>query len=484
MRVLVTGATGYIGGRLIPRLLERGHDIRVLVRDRDRVAPRLWADAVDVVEGDLLRPESLGPALEGMDAAYYLVHSMCGEGDFVARDRQAAENFAAAAGDLRQILYLGGIVPEGGDNSEHLSSRAEVGAILRKHRPTTEIRAGPIIGSGSASFEMVRYLTERLPAMVAPRWILNPVQPISVRDVLNYLVAALGREDTLGVVEVGTDPLPFREMMMGYARVRDLPRIIIPLPVLAPRLAALWVGLVTPIPNCLAVPLVKGMVRPVVGDTTRARKLFPRIQPLSYRTAVERAVEKTDLQRVTTRWSGALGRAEAVELEDREGLVREVRTRTVDAPPESVYRAFASLGGETGWLVWEWAWEIRGIMDQLAGGPGLRRGRRHPWEVHTGEALDFWRVEAAHPPTLLRLRAEMKVPGRAWLQWEAVPEGDGRTRLVQTAMFLPHGFSGWIYWYGVYPFHGRIFSDLVDAVAARARAVAEDDPAEAPVTPA
>lgn len=470
MRVLVTGATGYIGGRLIPRLLERGHDVRVLVRDRERVEPLLWADAVEVVEGDLHRPETLAPSLEGVDAAYYLVHSMCGEGDFVEKDRRAAHNFADAAGGLDQVIYLGGILPEGEGNSEHLSSRAEVGKILRERLPTTEIRAGPIIGSGSASFEMVRYLTERLPAMVAPRWILNPVQPIAVRDVLSYLVGCLGRPDTLGVMDVGADSLTFKEMMHGYARVRGLPRIIIPLPVLAPRLAALWVGLVTPIPNCLAVPLVEGVVRPVVADTSRARSLFPGIEPLPYRVAVEKAVEKTDLQRVTTRWSGALGTAEAVELEDREGMVREVRTRTVDAAPEAVYRAFTSLGGDEGWLVWGWAWWVRGFLDQLVGGPGLRRGRRHPQEVHTGEALDFWRVEAAHPPTLLRLRAEMKVPGRAWLQWEAVPEGPGRTRLVQTAMFLPHGFFGWLYWYGVYPVHGRIFSDLVDAVAARARA--------------
>ena len=374
-----------------------------------------------------------------------------------------------AASDLRHVVYLGGILPEGTENSDHLSSRAEVGRILRERLPTTEIRAGPIIGSGSASFEMVRYLTERLPAMVAPKWILNDVQPIAVRDVLSYLVETLGREDTLGVVDVGTDPLSFKAMMKGYAEVRELPRIIIPLPVLAPKLAALWVGLVTPIPNCLAVPLVEGVVRPVVADTARARALFPDIEPFSYRVAVERAVEKTDLQRVVTRWSGALGTSDAVELEDKEGLVREVRTRTVDARPEQVYAAFASLGGDEGWLVWEWAWKLRGFLDQLVGGPGLRRGRRDPREVHTGEALDFWRVEAAQPPALLRLRAEMKVPGRAWLQWEAVPEGT-RTRLVQTAMFEPRGFFGWLYWYGVYPLHGRIFSDMADAVAERALA--------------
>ncbi len=479
MRVLVTGATGYIGGRLIPRLLKEGHDIRILVRDRERAESLLWSDAVEIVEGDLHEPDTLAPAFEDIEVAYYLVHSMCGGDDFVEKDRQAARNFATAGSQLRQAIYLGGILPEGASNSDHLRSRAEVGEILRESLPTTEFRAGPIIGSGSASFEMVRYLTERLPVMVAPKWILNHVQPVAVRDVLTYLTGALGRPESEGVINIGTRPMTFRAMMHGYASVRGLPRVIIPLPILAPRLAALWVGLVTPIPNCMAVPLVKGMVAPVVADTARARELFPDIEPLPYTVAVEKATEKTDLRRVDTRWSGALGGGADVHLEDREGLVREVRSRTVEAPASSVYRAFTSLGGETGWLVWEWAWEVRGLMDQIVGGPGLRRGRRDPEDVHTGEAIDFWRVEAAQPPSLLRLRAEMKVPGRAWLQFEAIPQEDGTTRLVQTAMFQPTGFFGWVYWYGVYPFHGRIFSDMVDAVAQRARTLHAESAAEA-----
>lgn len=469
--ILVTGATGYIGGRLVERLLERGFDVRVMVRNAGRARARSWASKVEIVEADLMDAESLAPALEGVSVAYYLVHSMCSGPDFAERDRTAARNFVSAAQGVRQVVYLGGILPESDDavaHSEHLSSRAETGAILREHLPVTEFRAGPVIGGGSASFEMVRYLTERLPAMVAPKWILNDVQPIAIRDALSYLVAAAGRLDSLGVVDIGTEPLTFREMMMEYAGVRGLPRVIVPVPVLAPSLAALWVGLVTPISNCLAVPLVEGVVQPVVADTSRARALFPEIEPISYRKAVSLALERTEAGEVVTRWSVSGGSNEpGARLEDKEGVVREVRTVLVDVSQDAVFRAFSSLGGERGWRVWDWAWRARGAVDQLFGGPGLRRGRRHPEVLYPGEALDFWRVEEYQPSSLLRLRAEMKVPGKAWLQFEAVPEGN-QTRLVQTAFFVPHGFLGWLYWYGIYPVHAKIFSDMVKAIAADA----------------
>jgi hypothetical protein len=323
-----------------------------------------------------------------------------------------------------------------------------------------------VIGSGSASFEMVRYLTERLPAMVAPRWIVNEVQPISVDDILAYLVQALYREPA-GIYNVGTDPLTFKGMMQGFAEVRGLKRLIVPVPVLAPKLAALWVGLVTPISNKLAVPLIEGVVHPVVADTSRARTDFPDIEPLSYRDSVERALQQTMENAVATRWSTALGPAPGFDLEHKEGLIRETRSSTVNAGPEATFDAFSSLGGDTGWLFWNWAWWLRGIMDQLVGGPGLRRGRRHPTELEAGDALDFWRVEKVDRPNLLRLRAEMKVPGRAWLQWEAIPEGDG-TRLVQTAIFQPIGLPGQMYWNALYPVHAVMFSAMVRRLAARA----------------
>jgi uncharacterized protein YbjT (DUF2867 family) len=418
---------------------------------------------VEVHRGSLEDPEALRRALEGVEAAYYLVHAMLSEKDFQKAEERQAEAFVRAAREagLQHVIYLGGLLPKGVRLSSHLTSRARVGEILRAHLPTTEFRAGPIVGSGSASFEMVRYLTERLPVMVAPRWVLNPVSPIAVRDVLAYLLLAL-EKGPQGVVEVGAEPLTFKAMMETYARLRGLRRAILPVPVLAPRLAALWVGLVTPIPNRLAVPLVEGILHPLVADTTRARALFPEVNPIAYERAVALALERLALGKVETHWSGALF-GPGYLLEDREGMIREVRTLRVEAPPEAVFRVLASLGGDRGWLVWGWAWWLRGLLDRLLGGPGLRRGRRHPTELLPGEAVDFWRVEVLEPARLLRLRAEMRLPGEAWLEWCLAPEDEG-CRLIQTAYFAPRGLSGFLYWWLLYPFHRLIFSDLVGAV--------------------
>ena len=452
---------------MTPRLLERGHRVRVLVRDPVRVQGRPWIDDVEVVRGDLLDPDSLAAAFSGIEAAYYLVHSMTGRKDFEQTDRRAAEHFARAAQGLKHVIYLGGLQPENTRNhSSHLRSRAEVGQILRQGLPTTEFRAGPIIGSGSASFEMVRYLTERIPAMIAPKWIRNEVQPIAVRDVMSYLIDALAHEP-MGIVSIGADRLSFKAMMQGYAKERGLHRLIVPVPVLAPKLAARWVGFVTPITNKLAVPLVEGVVQPLLVHDNRARELFPRIEPIPYERAVELAMSKIEHGEVETRWSGALGEGRATQLHDWEGMIHERQTRAVNADPERVYRVFSSLGGSNGWLTWNWAWTLRGMLDRVVGGPGLRRGRRDPERLLPGEALDWWRVEAVERPKLLRLRAEMKVPGRAWLQWET-KRRDGQTWLSQTALFRPRGLPGVLYWYLLYPIHKLIFASMVKAIAERA----------------
>ena len=463
MRVLVTGGTGYIGGRLIPRLERRGYDLRVLVRDPSRIAGRKWANRVEIVHGDLLDPETLQGAFDGVEAAYYLVHSMYAGKDFAQRDRQAAVNFCLAASGLKHVIYLGGLLPELGSLSTHLHSRAEIGRILGLHLPTTELRAGPIIGSGSASFEMVRYLTERLPLMVAPNWVKNRIQPIAVRDVLAYLIAALERGPS-GIVEVGGQPLTYKQMLQQYARERQLPRCIVAVPPILPAwIGARFISLTTPIPGSLVVPLVEGMTQPLVVSGNRAEEIFSDIKPIPYEKAVRLALRRIQDQAVETRWTGTASDEPTYEHHDLRGLIREVRSLHIAAAPESVFRAFSSLGGERGWLTWQWAWKVRGFIDRVMGGPGLVRGRRDAQELHAGEVVDFWRVETVHNPRLLRLRGEMKLPGRAWLEWEAIPERGG-TRLTQTAAFVPRGLLGAMYWYTLYPFHRLIFTDMIEAL--------------------
>ncbi len=463
--ILVTGCTGYIGGRLVPRLLQAGHRVRVLVRNAARLEGRPWRARVEVVEGDLSESGSLEGAFTDLRAAYYLVHPWVASEDFERIAYTRAQNFALAAqGRLQHCISLSGLVPHSGEpQSRHFRSRAEVGRILAGSLPLTEFRAGPIIGSGSASFEMVRYLTERLPVMVAPNWVRNPLQPIDVDAVLAYLEAAqqLGPQ---GVVNIGGEELSFREMMLGYAKLRGLRRTIVPLPVSATRLAALWVSMVTPISNSLAGPLVEALASPVHADTARARALFPKIEPRSYLEAVRLAVLRTREGSVETRWTDASGGYNWVALRDREGAVREDRSTFVPAPPEQVFAAFSSIGGDRGWMVWGGLWRLRGAFDRLIGGPGLSRGRRHPNELVPGEALDFWRVERVEPGRRLVLCAEMKLPGKAWLMWEVRPV-EGGSQLVQSALFVPRGLAGFLYWYAMYPAHRFIFSDLCHAIA-------------------
>ena len=480
--ILVTGATGYIGGRLVPRLLDAGFRVRCLVRDASRLQGRPWRDEVDLIEGDVLRPESLAAAMEGAVAAYYLVHSLGAGADFSARDVQAARNFGAAAkaAGVGRIIYLGGLGDPATELSAHLRSRQQTGEALRESGlSVTEFRAGVIVGSGSLSFEMIRYLTERVPVMICPRWVYTRIQPIAVRNVLDYLVAALRVPESADqIIEIGgADVITYGEMLTFYAEVRGLRRWLVPVPVLTPKLSSYWVHFVTPIPAAIARPLIAGLRNEIIVRDDLARRLFPTIQPLDYRTAVKLALEKLDAKSVETAWSDALSTSQRdvlpVTLTTHEGMIIEHRQLPVDAPADAIFRAFTGLGGSRGWLYMNWAWRIRGAIDRLCGGVGLRRGRRDADDIRVGEALDFWRVEAIEPGRLLRLRAEMKVPGKAWLQFEVtVPEGDSRPVLTQTAFFAPKGLSGLAYWYLLYPFHGLIFGGMIRRLAMRAMAIA------------
>ncbi len=463
-RVLVTGATGYVGGRLVPALLDEGHEVRVLVRGAARLASRPWADHVEVQEGDALDPTTLGSIADGVDVAYYLIHSMGQAKDFHARDVQAAHCFFEATRRVPHLVYLGGLLPSE-PASEHLESRAAVGRILGADGRATEFRAGPIIGSGSASFEMVRYLTERLPAMVAPKWIDNRVRPIGIRDVVTYLLAAADKPPQ-GVLDIGGDVVTFRDMMRTYARERGLRRVIVPTPVLAPGLAALWVQLVTPIPNAVAVPLIRGILHDLVGDPSRAAHVFPGIQPEPYQRALRRAIERTQALDIETRWSDA-GHSGNVFVEDWENVMRESVTLMSTASSQELWRSVTSLGGERGWPSWSWAWKVRGAVDRVLGGPGLRRGRRHPDRLRVGDALDWWRVEAIEPGRMLRLRAEMRLPGQAWLQFEVDPQP---ASVTVTALFSPDGAPGTLYWKALAPVHRLLFPGLAKAVVEAAEA--------------
>ncbi|NLU76811.1 SDR family oxidoreductase [Micromonospora sp. HNM0581] len=491
MRCLVTGATGYIGGRLAPRLLDEGHTVRCLARRASRLRDVPWASRVEVVEGDLSRPESLAGVFDDVDVAYYLVHSL-GQAGFEAADRQAAENFATAAhaAGVRRIVYLGGPEPAPDDvASAHLRSRTEVGRILLDSGvPTVVLRAAVIIGSGSASFEMLRYLTERLPVMITPRWVSNRIQPIAVRDVLRYLVgsAHLPAEVNRAFDIAGPDVLTFADMMQRYARVAGLSRrLLLPVRPLTPRLSSHWVGLVTPVPNALARPLVESLVHEAIAHEHDIAAYLP--DPPDGLTGFDRAVElalaKVRDAQVETRWSNAAGAdapAEPLPSDpDWSGGTAhtDLREQTVDASPEALWRMIEGVGGENGWYSFPLAWSVRGWLDRLVGGVGLRRGRRHPNQLRVGEALDFWRVEEIVPGELLRLRAEMRLPGRAWLEMRVRQDDDGRVSYRQRAVFLPRGLAGHAYWFAVTPFHALVFGGMARNIAAGAERTGASEPA-------
>jgi uncharacterized protein YbjT (DUF2867 family)/uncharacterized protein YndB with AHSA1/START domain len=481
---LVTGASGYVGGRLVPELLAAGHRVRVLARDPGKLRDLPWHDLVEVAVGDAADPTSVARAMSGVDVAYYLIHSIGTGPGFDETEAQMARGFGTAAREagVGRIVYLGGLAHDS-DLSDHLRSRAEVGQILLDSGvPTAALGAAVIIGSGSLSFEMMRYLTERLPVMITPRWVRTRIQPIAIRDVLRYLVGcATLPPDVNRTFDIGgPDILTYEEMMQRFAVVSGLPRRrIFPVSTLQPELSARWVGLVTPVPSSIARPLVASLRNEVVCAEDDIRRYVP--DPpgglLGFDDSVRLALQRVRDADVATRWSDASPRGAPSDPMPTDpdwaggSLFTDDRSAVVDADPRSVWAVVCSIGGRNGWYSLPWAWELRGAADRLIGGPGLRRGRRHPTEVHVGEALDFWRVEEVVPGRLLRLRAEMKVPGLAWLEFHVTPTGDGRTVLRQRATFFPHGLAGQAYWYSVLPFHGIVFPSMVRRIGAAAVAM-------------
>ena len=488
-RCLVTGASGYIGGRLVPELLAAGYPVRCMARDPGKLSDRPWTGDIEVAAADVMDGAAVRRALDGVDVAYYLIHSLGTGASFEERDREAARTFAGAARDagVERIVYLGGIVSgEAGGLSPHLRSRGEVGDILLDSGvPTAALQAAVIIGSGSASFEMLRYLTERLPAMITPRWVQTRIQPIAVRDVLRYLVGAaalpagVSRRFDIG----GPDILTYAGMMRRYAAVAGLgPRVLVPVPLLTPRLSSLWVGLVTPVPGGLAMPLVESLRNEVVCAEHDIAAWVPDppdgLLPLD--DAIALALRHTREGDVSTRWSsaGTPGAPSDPLPSDPSwaggSLYVDERTSIVRADPAALWDVIEGIGGTTGWYSFPAAWAVRGLLDRLAGGVGLRRGRRDPRHLLVGDALDFWRVEAITPGSLLRLRAEMKLPGLAWLELSAGRDSGGRTTYRQRAIFQPRGLAGHAYWRSISPFHGAVFGGMLRNITAAAERAAHE----------
>ncbi|MFE0191548.1 SDR family oxidoreductase [Streptomyces sp. NPDC058989] len=495
---LVTGATGYIGGRLVPELLRAGHRVRCLARTPGKLRDHPWAPDAEAVEGDVTDPASVARAMRGVDVAYYLVHALGTGRDFEEKDRTAARIFAeqAHAAGVRRIVYLGGLTPEGvpeRELSRHLRSRAEVGRILLDGPvPATVLRAAVIIGSGSASFEMLRYLTERLPVMVTPSWVRTRIQPIAVRDVLRYLVGSATMPDHVNrPFDVGgPDVLTYRDMMRRYSTVAGLRRrLIVPVPVLTPGLSSHWVGLVTPVPASLARPLTESLRHEVVCHEHDIARYVPDApgQPLPYDEALTLALRRVRDAQVATRWSSAsVPGAPSDPLPtdpDWAGgsLYEDERRLTVAASRESLWRVIEGIGGDNGWYSFPLAWAVRGWLDRFVGGVGLRRGRRDAERLRVGDSLDFWRVEEIEPGRLLRLRAEMRLPGLAWLEMYAEHDAEGRTRYRQRAVFHPRGLSGHAYWWSVSPFHAVVFGGMARNIS---QAAAKGMSAHSTPTPA
>ena len=476
---LVTGATGYIGGRLVVELLNHGYRVRVLARNPERLKEHPWINRVEVAEGDANDEDALTLAMQGVDVAYYLLHALLSKNDFETKERELAERFVKCSktAGVGRIVYLGGIIAPSEELSPHMQSRADTGEILRASGiPTIELRAAVVIGSGSASFEMLRYLTERLPIMTVPKWVQVRIQPIAVRDVLRYLVGAAAIDPSItGAFDIGGPEIyTYKQMMQKYAEAAGLrKRIIIPVPVLTPRLSSGWVGLVTPVPYTLARRLVASLKNEVVVGDDAIRRLIP--DPIGgltpFTKAVQLALTKIKDARVETRWSNASFPGSPSEPLPTDpnwaggSLYTDVRVVDSSDPAEVVWARIEAIGGDNGYSTATWAWQLRGLADKLVGGAGLRRGRRDPNTLQVGDALDFWRVEALERPKLLRLRAEMVMPGLAWLEFKVEPKNNGGSTVTQRAIYAPKGLLGHAYWWSVWPMHGLVFPSMAKSVA-------------------
>ena len=484
---LLTGATGYIGGRLLQALEARGVSVRCLARRPEYLMARVGPQT-RVIKGDCLKPESLDSAFEGIDTAYYLVHSMGSAKDFEEQDRSAAKHFghAAHAAGVRRIVYIGGLGEGDAGLSKHLRSRHETGAILRASGvPVIEFRSGIVIGSGSLSFELIRALVERLPVMICPTWVRTPTQPISIEDLVDYCLAALdfpadGRSHLFEVG--GANQVSYREIMLEYARQRELRRWLIPVQLLTPRLSSLWLGLTTPVYARIGRKLIESLRNPTIVKNENALTTFA-IRPKGLQESIARAIRNENAEFAATRWSDAVSSS---GNESPWGGIRlgtrlfDLRSIYVEASPEDAFTPIRRIGGKNGWYCLDWLWHLRGLIDLFCGGVGLRRGRRDPEALAIGDALDWWRVETYEPGIRLRLAAEMKLPGRAWLEFEVSPRKAGGSTIRQTAVFDPAGLLGLSYWYAVYPLHAAIFGGILRGIKQRALQISRHG-SEAPV---
>ncbi|OVE75802.1 NAD(P)-dependent oxidoreductase [bacterium F11] len=473
-KIILTGATGYVGGRLLIRLEKEGHHVRCLVRNPGHLRQETLA-STEIIKGDVLDKNSLDKAFEGVECAFYLVHSMQAGENFVERDRKAAKYFADAANKkgVKRIVYLGGLGEDRDNLSPHLQSRHEVGNILRGYGgQVIELRASVVVGSGSLSFEMIRSLTERLPVMVTPRWVRVLAQPISILDLLEYLVQSIEiKVDGSPIFEIGgTTQVSYGDLIREYARQRGLKRLMIPVPVLTPFLSGLWLNLITPLYARVGRALINSIEHPTIVTDHRAKDIF-NIQCRDHKTAIKEALRNEDQEYAQTRWSDAL----ASSTRDKSKVGQSFGNRLIDSKkivsplsPSDAFRPIRQIGGKRGWYFANTLLKIRGLFDLIIGGVGLRRGRRDPEHLHIGETLDFWRVESYEPDKLLRLKAEMILPGRAWLQFE-VEKQDGGSLIRQTAIFDPSGLSGLLYWYLLFPFHQYIFKGMLKNIAKRAK---------------